>query len=121
RYSPRNFMHAEDEEGGVGSSKFSKRSPHDIRREYLRLLDPLKSGEVQARTFNSVDELRVYGDRLGTSVARNVFEMELKNSELGKNGIPGQVSAELKQMLGDTSIFSAKELEELGAIPKNWV
>ena len=64
RYSPRMFMRTEDEQSrGVGSSKFSKRSPHDIQREYFNLLDPLKSGDVEARTFNSVDELRVYGDR----------------------------------------------------------
>lgn len=120
RYSPRNFMHVEDEEGSIGHSKFAKRSPHDIRREYLRLLDPLKSGETEARTFNAVDELRIYGDRLGTSVGRSAFEMEIKNSELGKNGIAGQVPPELKQQLGDTSIFTQKELEELGGIPKSW-
>jgi hypothetical protein len=121
RYSPRNFMRVAEEEeaqGGVGRSKFAKRSPHDIRREYLRLLDPLKSGDVEARTFNSVDELRVYGDRLGVSVARNVFEMELKNSELGKHGVAGQMPAELKAY---QDILTQKELEEFGAIPKNWV
>ena len=60
RYSPRLFAQVTedaDASGGVGRSKFAKRSPHDIRREYLRILDPLKSGEVEARTFNSVDEL----------------------------------------------------------------
>ena len=118
RYSPRNFMHAEDEESSVGRSKFSKRSPHDIRREYLRLLDPLKSGETEARTFNAVDELRIYGDRLGTSVGRNVLEMELKNSELGKHGVAGQVPAELKAY---KDILSQKELEEFGGIPRDWV
>ena len=124
RYSPRNFARVAEEDeqpSRVGSSKFSKRSPHDIRREYLRLLDPLKSGDVEARTFNSVDELRVYGDRLSTSVARNVFEMELKNTELGKHGIAGQVPPELRAQMADTGIFSQKEIEELGGIPKNWV
>jgi len=101
RYSPRLFTRLiEDEEeraelgvgqaadtSGKGVGKFSKRSPNDIRREYLRILEPLKSGEVEARTFNAVDELRVYGNRLGTTVARSVFEMELKNSELGKEGV----------------------------------
>ena len=97
-----------DASGGVGRSKFAKRSPHDIRREYLRILDPLKSGEVEARTFNSVDELRVYGDRLGTSVGRSVFEMELKNSELGKHGIAGQVPPELRAQMADTGILTSE-------------
>jgi len=124
RYSPRLFAQVAEEEeaqGGVGRSKFSKRSPHDIRREYLRILDPLKSGEVEARTFNAVDELRVYGDRLATSVARSTLEMELKNSELGKHGIPGQIPFGLLQVLPDPRILSQSELEALGAIPKNWV
>ena len=121
RYSPRNFMRVEDEQAGGGSGKFSKRSPHDIRREYLHVLDPLKSGEIEARTFNAVDELRVYGDRLGTSVARNVFEMELKNSELGKHGVPGQIPFGLKDVLPDRNMLSQSELEELGGIPRNWV
>ena len=122
RYSPRNFMRVEDEEAkGVGTPKFSKRSPHDIRREYLYMLDPLKSGEVEARTFNSVDELRVYGDRLGNSVATSLFQTELANTELGKHGVAGQVPPELKAQMADTGILSAKELEELGAIPKDWV
>lgn len=124
RYSPRNFMKVEDEEAGVpsgSSARFSKRSPHDIRREYLHLLDPLKSGEIVAKTFNAFDELSIYGDRLGKSIANNGFMLELKNSELGKNGVAGQVPPELRAQLADTNILSSKELDELGGIPKDWV
>ena len=123
RYSPRNFMLVEDEEakGGTGTARFSKRSPHDIRREYLRLLDPLKSGEVEARTFNAIDGLRVYGDRIGTSVATSTFQMELENSQLGKNGVTGQLPPGLKDVIADSNILTPKEIEELGGIPKDWV
>ena len=122
RYSPRNFMRVEEDEEaskGAGSSKFSKRSPHDIRREYLHMLDPLKSGDVEARTFNAIDELRVYGDRLGTSVGTSVFQMELKNTELGKHGVAGQMPPELRAQ-GGTNL-SQSEIDELGGIPKAWV
>jgi len=124
RYSPRLFTllsDAEETYKGFGGSKLSKRSPHDIRREYLHVLDPLKAGDVEARTFDAIDELRIYNDRLATSVANTVLQMELANTELGRHGIAGQVPPELKQVLGDTNILSPKELEELGGIPKDWV
>jgi hypothetical protein len=122
RYSPRNFMRVESEESkGVGTPKFSKRSPHDIRRQYEHLLDPLESGDIKSRTFDAVDQFRVYYDRLANSVATSVFQMELKNTELGKHGVAGQVPPELKAQLADTGIMSSKELEELGGIPKDWV
>lgn len=110
RYSPRNFMFAEDEEseraaGGSGA-KFSTRSPHDIRREYLHVLDPLQSGEVKARTFNIVDELRVYGDRLAKSTAASVFQMELENTELGKAG---------------NRVYTDADGNRVERYPSNWV
>lgn len=112
RYSPRNFMRAEEEGESRGSGRgsgFSKRSPHDIQREYLHMLEPLKSGDIEARTFNAVDELRVYGDRLSNSVATSVFQMELKNTELGMNGVRGETPGETRQ------------LREEKGIPSDWV
>jgi hypothetical protein len=113
RYSPRNFMLAEDDQpqrgAGGGNSRLSKKSPHDIQREYLHMLEPLKSGDIEARTFNAVDELRVYGDRLSNSVATSVFQMELKNTELGKNGVRGETPRE------------TRELKEEAGIPASWV
>lgn len=124
RYSPRMFMRMTEEEEAsrsVGSAKFSKRSPHDIRREYLHKLEPLKEGDIEARTFNIIDELRVYNDRLANSVANSVFQMELKNTELGKFGVAGEMPPELRSMMAAGGILTNAELEELGGIPKNWV
>jgi hypothetical protein len=77
RYSPRLFMRAGEERPGYSM---------DIRREYEHILDPLESGEVEARTFNSADQLGVYGNKHATSVAKALFKTEIKNSELGKYG-----------------------------------
>ena len=89
RYSPRLFMKAmEDGQAGkgVGRGKFTEKTPHAIQRTNLRLLAPLKSGDFEARTFNALDELSVYGDRFATSAATKLFTTELKNSEMGKWG-----------------------------------
>lgn len=122
RYSPRNFMRVEDEQEqgkGGGAARFNKRSPHDIQREYLHLLDPLESGDIQSRSFDAVDQLRTYGDRLARSVATSVFQMELKNTELGKFGAAGQVPSELRQQGMEN--LTSKEIEQLGGIPKSWI
>jgi hypothetical protein len=88
RYSPRLFMKAMEEgkASGVGRTKFTEKTPHAIQRTNLRLLDPLKSGGFEARTFNALDELSVYGDRFATSAATKLFTTELKNSEMGMWG-----------------------------------
>ena len=89
RYSPRLFMKvmedAENQEG-VGRPKFTPKTPHAIQRQYLRVLDPLKEGNFEARTFNALDETSVYADRFSTAAATKLFTTELKNSELGKWG-----------------------------------
>lgn len=89
RYSPRLFMKVmDDAEAGrrIGKPVFTDKTPNAIQRKYLRLLDPLKSGEFEARTFNAVDELGVYADRHATAVATKLFTTELENSELGIHG-----------------------------------
>ena len=89
RYSPRLLMKAtEDAQAakGVGRAKLTDKTPHSIQRQYLRKLDPLKSGDFEARTFNALDELSIYSDRHATAVATSLFKNELKNSELGKWG-----------------------------------
>lgn len=89
RYSPRLFTKAlegEEETRREGRPRFTTRTPNAIRRQYLNEYDALKSGDFEARTFNALDELSVYGDRHATAVATNLFKTELKNSELAKNG-----------------------------------
>jgi hypothetical protein len=89
RYSPRLFVKAAEESEarqGTGSSKFTTKTPNAIRREYLRLLDPLKSGDIEARTFNALDELGIYADRMGTAVSTKLLATELENTDLGKHG-----------------------------------
>lgn len=101
RYSPRLFMRAvaEGEEARkAGSPKFTTNTPQAIQREYLRLLDPLKSGDVEARTFNAFDELSVYADRHATAVATSLLKTELKNSELGKAGSRDDVPANWEEI-----------------------
>lgn len=101
RYSPRLFMRAvaEGEEAGIrGSSRFSTKTPQAIQREYFRLLDPLMSGDVEARTFNALDELAVYGDRHATAIASSLLKTELKNSALGAEGTRDDVPANWEQL-----------------------
>jgi hypothetical protein len=112
RYSPRLFTKAlEDEEEArrEGRPRFTARTPHAIRREYLRILDPLKSGEFEARTFNALDELSVYGDRHATAVATSIFKTELKNTELGKNGSRSDVPADWRELPGTHKSIITKD------------
>lgn len=95
RYSPRMFMRAAEEgqSSGVGRSQFTDRTVNSIRREYLHTLDPLKSGDTEARTFNALDEMSIYNDRHATAVSTAIFKTELKNSALGVEGSRGKVPA----------------------------
>jgi hypothetical protein len=87
RYSPRMFVKAMDKGAkGFGGSKFTEKTPHAIQREYLNLLDPLKSGDFEARTFNAFDELAIYGDRHAIAVSTKLFTTELRNTALGVEG-----------------------------------
>ena len=89
RYSPRLFMKVMDDAEAarrVGRPTFTDKTPNAIQRKYLRILDPLKSGNFEARTFNSLDELAIYADRHATAVATKLFTGELENSELGIHG-----------------------------------
>ncbi len=87
RYSPRLFMKAAEEGAKVvGKPKLTQKTPHAIQRENLRVLDPLKSGDFEARTFNALDELSIYGDRTAAAVSTKLFATELKNSALGVAG-----------------------------------
>jgi hypothetical protein len=89
RYSPRLFMKAMDdaaEARRVGRPTFTEKTPNAIRRKYLHVLDPLKSGDFEARTFDAASELAIYADRHATAVATNLFTTELENSELGIHG-----------------------------------
>lgn len=91
RYSPRLFMKAmedADNERSVGRPKFTDKTPHAIRREHLRLLDPLKDGDFEARTFNALDETSIYADRHATAVSTKLFTNELENTQLGTRGTP---------------------------------
>jgi hypothetical protein len=89
RYSPRLFMKVMDDAEAarrVGRPTFTEKTPNAIQRKYLHILDPLKSGYFEARTFNSLDELAIYADRHATAVATKLFTTELENSELGIHG-----------------------------------
>ena len=112
RYSPRLFMKTvedEDEARREGRQRFTTRTPHSIRREYLNILDPLKSGEFEARTFNALDELSVYGDRHATSAATSIFKTELKNTELGKNGSRSDVPSDWRELPGSHKTVVTKD------------
>ncbi len=112
RYSPRLFKKAMDEEEDArreGRPRFTPRTPHAIRREYLRTLEPLKSGEFQARTFNALDELSVYGDRHATAIATSLFKTELKNSELGKAGSRDSVPSDWRELPGTHKTIVTKD------------
>jgi len=94
RYSPRFFAKAmqDAQEGrGTGRPQFTERTAHAIKRNHLHLLDPLMSGDFEARTFDAFDELSVYSDRHAVSVATKMVTTELKNSELGKWGSGNKV------------------------------
>jgi hypothetical protein len=94
RYSPRLFMRAEEEaRTGVAQPRFSDKTVNAIRRDYLHTLDPLKEGEVEARTFNAFDELSIYSDRHANAVSVKLFKTELKNSALGVEGARDRVPA----------------------------
>jgi hypothetical protein len=97
RYSPRMFMRA-TEEGqpttGVGRSPFTDKTVNSIRRDYLHTLDPLKSGDTEARTFNAFDEMSIYNDRHATAVSTALFKTELRNSALGVEGSRDKVPAD---------------------------
>jgi len=89
RYSPRMFQEALDEEeagGGARSAKFTTRTPNSIERRYKNVLDPLKSGDYEAQTFNAFDETSIYADRHAVSVATKMLLTQLSNSEVGKFG-----------------------------------
>jgi hypothetical protein len=97
RYSPRMFMRAtEDGEpntGSAGRPRFSEKTVNSIRRDYLHTLDPLKSGDTEARTFNALDEMSIYSDHHANAVAVKLFKTELKNSALGVEGTRDKVPA----------------------------
>jgi hypothetical protein len=106
RYSPRFFAKSMEEgERGIGSPKFTEKTAHAIKREYLRILDPLKSGDITARTFNAFDELGVYGDRHATSISTKLFVTELKNSELGKWGSGSSIPEGWRELAPDQRGF----------------
>jgi hypothetical protein len=96
RYSPRMFMRATEEgetPSGVGRPTFTDRTVNSIRRDYLHTLDPLKSGDTEARTFNAFDEMSIYNDRHATAVSTALFKTELRNSGLGVEGSRDKVPA----------------------------
>jgi hypothetical protein len=88
RYSPRFFARATEDgqTGGVGRPRFTDKTVNSIRRDYLHTLDPLKSGDTEARTFNAVDEMSIYNDRMAVANSTAIFKTELKNSALGVEG-----------------------------------
>lgn len=85
RYSPRFFMRAMEEAQttGVGRPRFTDKTVNSLRREYLHTLDPLQSGDTEARTFNAFDEMGVYNDRMAIANSTALFIRELKNTALG--------------------------------------
>jgi len=86
RYSPRMFMKAMEggqSARGVGRPTFTDKTVNSIRREYLHTLDPLKEGDTEARTFDALDEMSIYNDRMATANSTAIFKTELKNSALG--------------------------------------
>jgi hypothetical protein len=94
RYSPRMFMRAQEEGSGVGRPTFTDRTVNSIRRDYLHTLDPLKSGDTEARTFNAIDEMSIYNDRMATANSTSIFKTELQNSALGMESSRGKVPAD---------------------------
>ena len=95
KYSPRLFsktLAPEDERATFfPQAKFTERDANAIQRTQLHQLDALKSGNFEAKTFNAVDELSIYGDRISTAIATKIFKTELKNSEMGKYGTRSDV------------------------------
>ena len=95
RYSPRMFMRAaaDGEAPGLGRTSFPDKTVNSIRRDYLHTLDPLKEGTTEARTFNALDELSIYNDRMATANSTALFKQELKNSALGHEGTRAKTPA----------------------------
>ena len=126
RYSPRFFMKAMDEaqaNRGVGRPQFTDKSVNAIRRDYIHTLDPLQSGDTEARTFNALDEMSIYSDRMAVANSTAIFKTELKNSALGMaadedNHPKGWVPL-TKQFMGTRPVIDGKT-GKLERVPQNF-
>ena len=88
-YSPHiltRILEGEKPSSGVGRPTMASSTPYAKSRNYPTVLDAIKTGEVDARTFNALDALSVYGDRHATVAATRLLSTELINTELGKYG-----------------------------------
>lgn len=111
KYSPRLFsktLAPEDERATFfPQAKFTERDANAIQRTQLHQLDALKSGNFEAKTFNAVDELSIYGDRISTAIATKLFKTELKNSEMGKYGTRSDVPKNWVELPGSGNEYGS--------------
>jgi len=112
RYSPRMFVRQMGDAKGFGGRRLTEKTPHAIQREYLHLLDPLKSGEFEARTFNAFDELAIYGDRHATAVSTKLFTTELRNSSLGVEGTRENHPEGWKLLSGSDGLYVPEKIAD---------